>query len=173
MRLLTLALALSAASLLAACGGGAQLAGPAQRDAGATPAAGNQNRAGASNSDLGVVPSHGAANAGATPAASGSAAERALADTKKLDARIKEAAAEAKRPSAGAAEKKEAAAAYLERGNVYYSAGNPRLYKYALADFREALRYDAANKEAEEKIEQIEDIYRSMGRPVPNVNADQ
>jgi hypothetical protein len=173
MRISTLALSLSAAALLTACGSG-QTAGTQQRNAAATttptPAA-----SAASNADLGVVSSHGGgsgANAGAGGANANAASDRALVDTKKLDERIKEASAKAKQSGASAADKRAAADAYLERGNVYYSAGQPRLYKYALADFREVLRYDSANDEAKEKIEQIESIYRGMGRPVPTVSAD-
>jgi hypothetical protein len=175
MRILLPALALSATALLAACGG-TQTASLPRPNATATPAAANASRPGASNLDIGVVSSHGGGGANANAnvaAAAGSASERALVDTKKLDARIKEVAAKAKREGASDAEKRAAAAAYLERGNVYYSAGNPRLYKYALADFREVLRYDAANAEAKEKLEEIKSIYRSMRRPIPNVEVDQ
>lgn len=175
MRILILALALAAASLLAACGGaGEQQAGSSQTNATPTPAPAAQRPAGASNSELGAVSSHGGGSTNANVAAGGSAAaDRALVDTKELDARIKESAEKAKMPGAGAAERQGIADAYLERGNVYYSAGQPRLYRYALADFREALRYDPRSKEAKQKIEQIEDIYRKMGRPIPNVSADQ
>jgi len=164
-----LALSLSATALLTACGGGSRsepIAGRPQKAPSATPAA-------AANSEIGVVSSHGGGgNANATAGGIVSS-ERGLVATAELDERIKEAAAKAKRAGASDAEKRAAAAAYLERGNVYYSAGNPRLYKYALADFREVLRYDAANAEAKQKLAQIEDIYRSLGRPVPTVSADQ
>ena len=90
-------------------------------------------------------------------------------DTAELDARIKKAAEKAKAPGAGAADKKAAAEAYLARGNVYYSAGQPRLYKYALADFRQVLKYDPENDEAKGKVDTIESIYKSMGRPIPEV----
>jgi len=65
-----------------------------------------------------------------------------------------------------------AADAYLARGNVYWSAGQPRLYKYALADFRQVLKYDPDNDEARQKIDTIEGIYRSMGRPIPEVSQE-
>ena len=171
MRTLTSALILSAAASLAACGG--QSAGPPRENARATPAAANANRGGANNSEIGVVSSHGGTNA-AAPAPGGPAAgDRGLVDTKRLDARIKEAAAKARQSGASEAAKCAAAGAYLERGNVYYSAGRPQLYKYALADFREVLRFDPANAEAKSKLEEIEAIYRGMGRPIPNVSADQ
>jgi len=172
MRTLTSALILSAAASLAACGG--QSAGPPRENARATPAAANANRGGASNSEIGVVSSHGGGTNAAAPAPGGPAAgDRGLVDTKRLDARIKEAAAKARQSGASEAAKRAAAGAYLERGNVYYSAGRPQLYKYALADFREVLRFDPANAEAKSKLEEIEAIYRGMGRPIPNVSADQ
>ena len=175
MRSLCSAVLISGAVYLAACGGGGQSAGPPRENARPTPAAANAGRGGAGNSDLGVVSSHGGGGAGANapPAGNASSSDRGLVDTKQLDARIREAAAKAKRSGASEADKRAAAGAYLERGNVYYSAGRPQLYKYALADFREVLRYDPSNDEAREKIGEIEGIYRSMGRPIPNVSADQ
>ena len=62
----------------------------------------------------------------------------------------------------------ETLAAYVERANVYYNAGQPRLYKFALGDFRRALRYDPENADAKEKMEMLVSIYKSMGRPIPN-----
>lgn len=165
----------SAAAFASACGAG-QSAGPANGNARPTPAGANTNRGGAGNTDIGVVSSHGGgggSGASANGAAAGGPSDRALVDTKKLDERIKGAAGKARRSGASDAEKRAAAEAYLERGNVYYSAGRPQLYKYALADFREVLRYDPSNSEAKEKLDEIESIYRGMGRPIPNVNADQ
>ena len=75
----------------------------------------------------------------------------------------------AKAPGATQADKQAAAAAYLERGNLFYAAGNPSLYKFALRDFRRTLRYDPANEEASAKQKQIVDIYQSMNRPVPEL----
>lgn len=40
-------------------------------------------------------------------------------------------------------------------------------YKKALQLYREALKVDPSNKEAKENAKMIEDVYRSMGRPVP------
>ena len=176
MKCLSSALLFSAALYLTACGGD-QSAGPPV-NARPTPATANANRGGASNSDIGVVPSHGGGAAGTNTSASApsggtSSSDRGLVDTQKLDARIREAAAKARQSGASEADKRAAAGAYMERGNVYYSAGRPQLYKYALADFREVLRYDPANAEAREKLAEIESIYRGMGRPIPNVSADQ
>ena len=46
----------------------------------------------------------------------------------------------------------------------------PRLkYRAALGDFRRALMLDPANAKAKENAAFIEGIYKSMGRPVPQV----
>ena len=121
---------------------------------------------------IGVVSSHGGGAAPAATAAGGDS-ERSLVNTAELDKRIKDAAAKAKAPGATEAEKKAAADAYVARGNVYYDAGQPRLYKYALADFKQALRYQPDNGEAKEKMDMIVSIYQSLGRPVPEVPAEQ
>ncbi|MDQ1559137.1 MAG: hypothetical protein QOD32_2197, partial [Pyrinomonadaceae bacterium] len=65
------------------------------------------------------------------------------------------------------ADKLAAAAALVERGNVYRDAGQPALYKFALGDYRRALRYQPDNAEAREKMDEIVSIYTSLGRPVP------
>ena len=64
-------------------------------------------------------------------------------------------------------DKKAAAWAYLARANVFYEAGQPRVYKYALGDFRRVLHLQPDNVEAKEKAAQIVAIYQSMERPVP------
>ena len=44
----------------------------------------------------------------------------------------------------------------------------PRMkYPAALHAYREVLKYDRANQKAKDQIAQIESIYKSMGRPVP------
>jgi hypothetical protein len=88
-------------------------------------------------------------------------------DTAIIDAKIEKAEAKAKAAGATQADKLAAAAAYLERGNVYRDAGNPTLYKFALGDYRHALRYQPNNEEARAKMDEIVSIYQSMGRPVP------
>ena len=42
-----------------------------------------------------------------------------------------------------------------------------RKYPAALRAYRQVLMYDKANKKAAANIKTIEDIYKSMGRPVP------
>jgi hypothetical protein len=88
-------------------------------------------------------------------------------DTSTLDVAIAKAEVKASVRGATAAEKRTAAGLLLERGNVYYNAQMPRLYKFALADFRRALEYQPDLAEAREKAEQIIDIYRSLDRPIP------
>ena len=108
---------------------------------------------------------------GAPPAASAPplGAQSGTIDTAALDKKVEAAETKAKAPNATPAEKQAAASAYLERGNVFYNAGNPSLYKFALRDFRRTLRYDPNNAEARAKQQQITEIYQSMGRPVPDL----
>ena len=118
-----------------------------------------------------VSSAHGGAGSsanGAPPAASttGGSAKPNI-DTAIIDAKIEKAEAKAKAAGATQADKLAAAAAYLERGNVYRDAGNPTLYKFALGDYRHALRYQPNNEEARSKMDEIVSIYQSMGRPVP------
>ena len=40
-------------------------------------------------------------------------------------------------------------------------------YKQALKLYREALKVDPKNAEAKENAKMIEDVYRSMGKPIP------
>ena len=95
----------------------------------------------------------------------------AQVSTRELDLRIARAEAKLAAANATDADRAAAAAAYMARGNVYYEAGAPSLYKFALGDFRRALKYDPANSEARAKMAQIVEIYESLGRPVP-MNGD-
>ena len=85
-------------------------------------------------------------------------------DISALDARIAESAAK---------DKPAAAAAYLERANFFYEAGEPQLYKLALGDFRRVLRLQPENREAREKMQTIVSIYESLRRPVPENGGDR
>jgi hypothetical protein len=174
--------ALSSASLVAfaACGPQPAAEGGANANSN-TPATSSPPAAGAQTAG-GLPPvtsAHGGGAPAAPPAGGGAAAPSVGGasapgvDTKALDAKIEQAEAKAKASGAGDADKKAAAAAYVERGNVYYSAGAPALYKFALGDFRRALKYDPANSEAREKMTQIVQIYESMGRPVPANGLEQ
>ncbi len=88
-------------------------------------------------------------------------------DTAALDGKITKLEAKVKAGGAPDTDKQALAAVYLERANVYRDAGSPRLYKFALGDYRHVLRYDPANTEAQAKMNEIVSIYNSMGRPVP------
>jgi len=178
MRMILLPPALAALALAAACGGNQTSNTPA-RNSNSNSASSSQTSGGTGSNmsgnagGVGVVPSHGGAAGGTTAPAAGDSSETSLIDTSALDANIRKATEKAKSSGASAAEKKAAADAYLARGNEYYSAGQPRLYKYALADFREVLKYDPENAEAKEKVDTLVSIYQQMGRPVPDVTPKQ
>ncbi|MFZ1731785.1 MAG: hypothetical protein WBQ23_15915 [Bacteroidota bacterium] len=61
--------------------------------------------------------------------------------------------------------------AYITFGDYmqYESSVSPREGKYhrALVEYRKALELDPSNQKVVSEITQIEDIYRSMGRPIP------
>lgn len=62
------------------------------------------------------------------------------------------------------------AEAHLAHGDsfMYNEALPPRMkYPQALKAYRKVLEYDKANKKAQEQISTIENIYKSMGRPIP------
>jgi tetratricopeptide (TPR) repeat protein len=66
--------------------------------------------------------------------------------------------------------KKALADAYLAKADSIMADQNaqPRMkYPAALHAYREVLKYDSANQKAKDQIGQIESIYKSMGRPVP------
>ena len=174
MRLLVGGMLLCSALAACACAGEtAKVAESANQNAVAPAtgaAAGPQPRASASPPAPAAASSHG--GAASSPAGSLDQ-DRALVDTAALDARIKAAVDKAKKPKAASADKLAAAAAYLERGNVYWSAQNPSLYKFALADFRSTLLYQPDNSEAKEKMDEIVRIYNMMGRPVPQVSNEK
>ncbi|HKQ53286.1 MAG TPA: hypothetical protein VJT74_13010 [Pyrinomonadaceae bacterium] len=161
MRTFLFSLTLTAALTLSAACGSSEQPKTSAGNTGAAPQAGSRGPAQTSTGAEGppVAASH-----GAPPAAQSSGT-----DTTALDAKVAEAEAKAKAAGATAADKKAAAFAYLARANVFYTAGNPSLYKFALRDFRRTLKYDPANEEARAKKQQIEDIYQSMGRPVPDL----
>jgi hypothetical protein len=69
--------------------------------------------------------------------------------------------------AAGRRARRSAAAALAERGNFFRDQGAPSFYKYALGDFRHAARLRPDDLDSKAKAKEIEDIYKSMGRPVP------
>lgn len=118
-----------------------------------------------------VAPAHGGSNTGSTPPASSnpSAGEQTGIDTSALDAKIAKAEEKAHAQNATQADKLAAAAAYMERADIFMNAGRPALYKYALRDYRRTLRYQPDNQQAQNSVKTIVDIYKSLGRPVPEL----
>lgn len=60
--------------------------------------------------------------------------------------------------------------AYTKWGDSFmFNEQLPPFQKYpqALKHYRSAVKHDAKNEDAKKKAETIENIYRSMGRPVP------
>lgn len=176
MRYLSFTPALALCLLYAQCGGNDRPAETARQNSNTSaPAA---NAPAPNTSAPSVASSHGGAtttattNAGAAPGAA-AATDKAPVATPELDEKIEKTEAKAKSAGASAADKQAAAAARMARANFYYNAQDTRLYRYALGDFRRALRYEPDNAEAKEKIEMIESIYRSLGRPIPNNGLEQ
>lgn len=156
--------ALLSAMLLTSCGGDAP-APTAARNSNA-PANSAQTSIGhgvSPSSNLGPASSHGGGAPGASPSATSPVA------TPELDAKIEKAEAKARAAGAGEADKKAAAAAYFERANFFRDAGDPKLYRFALRDYRIGLRYDPSAKEPRARMDEIVSIYQSMGRPVPDL----
>jgi hypothetical protein len=167
MRNLVLTLACGAALFASGCG-----TPSATNNTNSSNAAATSNRPfSTSNTALPPVSSAHGDNSVAPPPATTAAPNNSAKpgmDTAALDKKIERAEAKAKAAGATQADKLAAAAAYVERGNVYYSAGSPQLYKFALGDFRRALRYQPDNQEAIAKRDQIVDIYEnSLKRAVP------
>jgi hypothetical protein len=117
-----------------------------------------------SSGNLGVTSSHGGASAPAS-----SSPNTAPVATPELDAKIEKAEAKAKAAGASDADKKAAATAYFERADFFRDQGDPKLYRFALRDYRIGLRYDPSAKEPRAKMDEIVQIYQSMGRPVPDL----
>ena len=66
--------------------------------------------------------------------------------------------------------KKALGEAYLAKADSFMTDESvpPRVkYPTALRAYREVLKYDKDNKKAQEGINTIEGIYKSMGRPIP------
>lgn len=121
-----------------------------------------------------VAPAHGGSNSASTPPASSnpSAGEQTGIDTSALDAKIAQAEEKAHAKNATQADKLAAAAAYMERADIFMNAGRPTLYKYALRDYRRTLRYQPDNQQAQNSVKTIVDIYKSLGRPVPELGTE-
>ncbi len=66
--------------------------------------------------------------------------------------------------------KKALAEANLAKADAFMNddSAPPRIrYTTALRSYRETLKYDPANKKAQQNIATIEGIYKQMGRPIP------
>lgn len=164
MRLFLLLTLTIAALLGGACGSSEQ----SKSDSGAQPlptATIKQSSQSTPTTPTGDQPPVSVAHGGAPPASG----QTGGPDTSILDKKIEQAEAKAKAPQATQVDKLAAAHAYLERANIFYNAGQPMLYKFALRDFRRTLRYDPDNAEARDKQDQIVGIYKQMGRPVPDL----
>lgn len=167
MRKTAIISALAACALTAACGA----PGPTPKTANTNTSASNTQTSIAhgtnTSTDAGVAASHGGA------AQSGVSAAKPPVETPELDAKVEKAESKAKAAGASDADKKAAARAYFERANFFRDNGRPELYKFALADYRRGLRYDPTDEEARGKMDQIVAIYKSMGRPVPELGNEQ
>jgi len=161
--------ALCATALLAGCGA-PQPKVANQNSNAASSNATTSIQHGPSTSNMGVASSHGTADSNAATAANaGAAATKPPVETPELDAKIQKAEAKAKAAGASDSDKKAAAAAYFERADFYRDQGMPALYKFALADYKCGLNYDAGAADARAKMNEIVSIYQSMNRPVPEV----
>jgi hypothetical protein len=159
---------LLAAALLASCGGDAPAPTTARNSN--APANNSQTSIGHgvnASSNLGPASSHGGAASGASSTATAPVA------TPELDAKIEKAEASARAAGASAADKQAAASAYFERADFFREQGDPKLYRFALRDYRIGLRYDPTAKEPRAKMDEIVRIYESMGRPVPDLGNEQ
>lgn len=172
MRTLALSCTLVAIAALSACASNEQ---KASNQATANTAATKTTAPTATtNNELPIAPAHGGSTTTAPAASNTTAApEETGIDTSTLDAKIAKAEEKAKAPNATQADKIAAAAAYLERADIFMNAGKPTLYKYALRDYRRTLRYQPDNKQAQDSANMIVSIYKSMGRPVPELGNEQ
>jgi len=170
MRKLFNAAALAASALLAACGGANPPATTTTQNSNApSNSAQTSLQHGTSPSvNLGVASSHGGGAAEA-PAGGAASSTKPPVETPELDAKIQKAEAKARASGASDADKKAAAAAYFERADFFRDQGLPVLYRFALRDYRIGLRYDPTAKVPREKMDEIVDIYKRMGRPVPEL----
>jgi len=96
-------------------------------------------------------------------------AKKKIAD-KKYDEAITSLESAYKTKPASVDLKKALADAYMAKADYFMTAESvPPRQKYpeALRSYRKVLTYDKENAKAKQNIAMIEDIYKSMGRPVP------
>lgn len=167
MRKPAILFALGACALAAACGAPAPTPKTANKNSQASNTQTSIAHGTNTSTDAGVATSHGG------DAQPGAPAAKPPVETPELDAKIEKAEAKAKAAGASDADKKAAARAYFERADFFRGEGSPALYKFALADYRRGLRYDSSNEDARAKMDEIVAIYKSMGRPVPELGNEQ
>lgn len=181
MRLLVLSFTLVVLSALAACSSGNEQKASNQPAANTTTATTTTTTtapsaqtnpatpADAANTSP-IAPAHRSGSTdSAPPAQSPAANEQTGIDTSVQDAKIAQAEAKAKAKNATQADKLAAAAAYMERADIFMQSGRPPLYKYALRDYRRTLRYQPDNRQAQDSINTLVAIYKQLGRPVPDL----
>jgi len=88
-------------------------------------------------------------------------------DLSAYDDKILEAVLREMEPRSGRSARRAVAAALAARGNFFRDQGIPSFYKYALGDFRHAVRFWPGDKDSKRKADEIVRIYESLGRPVP------
>lgn len=172
MRTLALSLTLVAIAALSACASNEQQSSnqaTTNTATAKTTAPTTSPSTATANNELPIAPAHGGGTTAPASSNTTAAPEATGIDTSALDAKIAKAEEKAKSPSATQADKLAAAAAYLERADIFMNAGKPTLYKYALRDYRRTLRYQPDNKQAQDSSNMIVSIYKSMGRPVPEL----
>ena len=160
-------------ALMTACGGANPPANTSRQNSNSSANAAQTSLQHGTNpsANLGVTSSHG----GGTGAAGGGAASPSSPSvaTPEMDAKIEKAEAKARAAGASEADKKAAAAAYFERADYFRDQGNPSLYRFALRDYRIGLRYDPSATGPRQRMDEIVQIYQSMGRPVPDLGNEQ
>jgi tetratricopeptide (TPR) repeat protein len=111
-----------------------------------------------------------AATATAWPASKAVADAQKLAKDGKFDEAIALLESDLKKNPKSDETKTALAAVHYENGEkVMYDKALPPFQKYpaALKSFRKTLEYDPKHRKAQDHINTIESIYKSMGRPVP------
>ena len=101
--------------------------------------------------------------------AAGQAQTASLGDLKKMEAyQISTKKAYAKTPNAKTKKTYVDATVKFATASMNSEALDRKVkYKQALKLYREALKVDPKNAEAKENAKMIEDVYRSMGKPIP------
>jgi hypothetical protein len=159
--------------LLSGCSTNEAPADPATPETAATPqaaatAASEDKAEDHTGHDHATAPSTPESGAPVAPFAGGGAPTAPLTPTPELDVKIEKAGK--------AGDEKALAAALAERGTFRMNddnAGAKVKYRAALDDYRKALEADPKNEDAAKNKKMIEDIYTSMGRPIPGAEEEK